>query len=53
MPCIINAANEEAVAAFYRKPGFLEMSDVIEFAMGNASLLPVLLTRIMCNRIEK
>ncbi len=40
MPCIINAANEEAVAAFLQeKIGFLEMSDVIEFAMGNASFI--------------
>ena len=31
MPCIINAANEVAVAAFLQdKIGFLEMSDVVE-----------------------
>lgn len=34
MPCIINAANEIAVAAFLANEcGFLEMSDVIETAM--------------------
>ena len=34
MPCIINAANEIAVAGFLnKKVGFLSMSDVIEAAM--------------------
>lgn len=34
MPCIINAANEVAVAAFLKnETGFLEMSDVIETCM--------------------
>lgn len=36
MPCIINAANEVAVAAFLQnRTGFLEMSDVIEACMQN------------------
>src|SRR4030042_6758558 len=34
MPCILNAANEVAVNAFLAgKIGFLQMSDVVEFAM--------------------
>lgn len=34
MPCIINAANEIAVAAFLKDQiGFLEMSDLIEDCM--------------------
>ena len=38
MPCIINAANEVAVAAFLQnKIGFLQMSDVIEHVMQKAS----------------
>jgi 1-deoxy-D-xylulose-5-phosphate reductoisomerase len=38
MPCILNAANEIAVAAFLdEKIGFPEMSDVVEYAMDNCS----------------
>jgi 1-deoxy-D-xylulose-5-phosphate reductoisomerase len=34
MPCILNAANEVVVQAFlHDKMGFLQMSDVIEWAM--------------------
>jgi len=34
MPCILNAANEIAVAAFLKdKVGFLQMSDLIETCM--------------------
>jgi 1-deoxy-D-xylulose-5-phosphate reductoisomerase len=34
MPCILNAANEAAVNAFLAgKIGFLQMSDVVEYAM--------------------
>ncbi|MHC2992014.1 1-deoxy-D-xylulose 5-phosphate reductoisomerase [Pontibacter sp. HJ8] len=34
MPCVLNAANEVAVAAFLREEvGFLEMSDIIESCM--------------------
>lgn len=40
MPCILNAANEIAVAAFLNeKLGFLEMSDVIEKTMRQASFV--------------
>ena len=40
MPCILNAANEVAVAAFLNeKIGFLEMSDIIESVMGSASYI--------------
>jgi len=40
MPCILNAANEIAVAAFLAdKIGFLEMSDVIEQTMQKASFI--------------
>ncbi|MCX6290705.1 MAG: 1-deoxy-D-xylulose-5-phosphate reductoisomerase [Bacteroidetes bacterium] len=40
MPCIINAANEVAVAAFLRnQSGFLEMSDVIEDCMNKISFI--------------
>ncbi len=40
MPCILNAANEVAVAAFLNeKIGFLAMSDVIEKTMQRASFL--------------
>jgi 1-deoxy-D-xylulose-5-phosphate reductoisomerase len=36
MPCIINAANEVAVAAFLNNDtGFLAMSDIIETCMPN------------------
>lgn len=40
MPCIVNAANEVAVAAFLKdQVGFLEMSDVIEECMLKISFL--------------
>ncbi|WP_205771838.1 1-deoxy-D-xylulose-5-phosphate reductoisomerase [Mucilaginibacter terrenus] len=40
MPCIINAANEVAVAAFLaNKTGFLDMSDIIESCMQEISYL--------------
>jgi len=40
MPCILNAANEVAVAAFLQeKIGFLQMSDVIEQTMSKASFI--------------
>jgi 1-deoxy-D-xylulose-5-phosphate reductoisomerase len=40
MPCIVNAANEIAVAAFLRDQiGFLEMSDVIEDCMQKISFI--------------
>ncbi|HLW50622.1 MAG TPA: 1-deoxy-D-xylulose-5-phosphate reductoisomerase [Sphingobacteriaceae bacterium] len=38
MPCILNAANEVAVAAFLEERiGFLEMSDIIEETMGRVA----------------
>jgi 1-deoxy-D-xylulose-5-phosphate reductoisomerase len=40
VPCILNAANEIAVAAFLRDEiGFLEMSDLIEETMGKAGFI--------------
>ncbi len=40
MPCILNAANEVAVAAFLEdKIGFLEMSDLISETMGHGTFL--------------
>jgi 1-deoxy-D-xylulose-5-phosphate reductoisomerase len=40
MACILNAANEVAVAAFLRDAiGFLEISDVIEHAMASATFI--------------
>lgn len=40
MPCIINAANEVAVAAFLEgKIGFLAMSDIIETCMAKVSFI--------------
>jgi len=40
MPCVLNAANEIVVAAFLQeKIGFLEMSDIIEKTMLNASYI--------------
>lgn len=40
MPCILNAANEIAVAAFLEeKVGFLEMSDIIEKTMQKSSFI--------------
>ncbi len=39
-PCILNAANEIAVSAFLNKEvGFLEMSDLIEEALGKATFI--------------
>lgn len=39
-PCVLNAANEIAVAAFLnREVGFLEMSDLIEETMENATFI--------------
>lgn len=41
MPCILNAANEEVVAAFLRGGiGFLRMSDVIEETMHRVAFIP-------------
>lgn len=41
MPCIINAANEIAVAAFLKDQiGFLEMSDMIEECTNKISFVP-------------
>ncbi|WP_018477103.1 1-deoxy-D-xylulose-5-phosphate reductoisomerase [Pontibacter roseus] len=40
MPCILNAANEVAVAAFLRdEVGFLEMSDIIESCMAKVAYI--------------
>jgi 1-deoxy-D-xylulose-5-phosphate reductoisomerase len=42
MPCIMNAANEMAVGAFLEeKIGFLQMPDIVEYAMGHCSYSPV------------
>lgn len=41
MPCILNAANEIAVAAFLQdRIGFLQMSDIIEKTMTAATFIP-------------
>ena len=41
MPCIINAANEVAVAAFLKnETGFLAMSDIIETCMQQINYIP-------------
>lgn len=41
MPCVLNAANEIAVAAFLQdKTGFLEMSDILEQTMQKVSFVP-------------
>lgn len=41
MPCILNAANEIAVAEFLKERiGFLEMSDIIEKTMQKVSFVP-------------
>jgi 1-deoxy-D-xylulose-5-phosphate reductoisomerase len=41
MPCILNAANEVAVAAFLEgRIGFLEMSDLIERTMTSVNFIP-------------
>jgi 1-deoxy-D-xylulose-5-phosphate reductoisomerase len=41
MPCILNAANEVAVAAFLEgRTGFLEMSDIIEHTMNSVNFIP-------------
>ncbi len=40
MPCIMNAANEIAVSAFLaEKIGFMQMPDVVEYAMARCSFL--------------
>jgi 1-deoxy-D-xylulose-5-phosphate reductoisomerase len=40
MPCVLNAANEVAVAAFLQdRVGFLEMSDMIEQTIGKATFV--------------
>jgi 1-deoxy-D-xylulose-5-phosphate reductoisomerase len=40
MPCILNAANEIAVAAFLEdKIGFLQMSDLIETCMAKVPFI--------------
>jgi 1-deoxy-D-xylulose-5-phosphate reductoisomerase len=40
MPCIVNAANEVAVASFLREEtGFLQMSNIIEQTMQQASFI--------------
>lgn len=40
-PCVLNAANEVAVAAFLnREVGFLEMSDLIEETLAKATFVP-------------
>lgn len=42
MPCVLNAANEIAVAAFLKEElGFLEMSDVIEETMAQVGFKPI------------
>ncbi|MEC3881344.1 1-deoxy-D-xylulose-5-phosphate reductoisomerase [Parapedobacter sp. 10938] len=42
MPCVLNAANEVAVAAFLRgELGFIQMSDVIEETMGRVGPIAV------------
>jgi 1-deoxy-D-xylulose-5-phosphate reductoisomerase len=41
MPCILNAANEVAVDAFLKeKISFLQMPDVVEYAMNNTEFSP-------------
>lgn len=40
IPCVMNAANEIAVAAFLRKEiNFLQMSDVVEYSMTNCNFV--------------
>ena len=40
MPCVLNAANEIAVAAFLKdESGFLEMSDLVEFTMNSVEFI--------------
>ncbi|MBP6284598.1 MAG: 1-deoxy-D-xylulose-5-phosphate reductoisomerase [Paludibacteraceae bacterium] len=40
MPCLLNAANEEVVAAFLREEiGFLQMSDIIEETMQKSAFI--------------
>ena len=40
MPCVLNAANEIAVAAFLKDEiGFLEMSDLVEFTMNSVEFI--------------
>jgi 1-deoxy-D-xylulose-5-phosphate reductoisomerase len=41
MPCILNAANEVAVDAFLKaKISFLQMPDIVEYAMDNTEFFP-------------
>jgi 1-deoxy-D-xylulose-5-phosphate reductoisomerase len=41
MPCILNAANEVAVDAFLKgKIGFLQMPDIVEYAMNKTEFCP-------------
>ena len=40
MPCILNAANEIAVESFLEeKTSYLEMSDILEYAMSKVSFI--------------
>lgn len=40
MPCVLNAANEIAVSAFLKDEiGFLEMSDLVDFAMNSVEFI--------------
>ena len=53
MPCVMNAANEIAVAAFLQdKIGFLQMTDLIEKAMQKISFIkkPSIADYIECNK---
>jgi len=53
MPCVMNAANEIAVAAFLQdKIGFLQMTDLIEKAMQEISFItkPSIADYIECNK---
>ncbi|MBA4322275.1 MAG: 1-deoxy-D-xylulose-5-phosphate reductoisomerase [Odoribacter sp.] len=41
MPCVLNAANEVAVDAFLKgKINFLQMPDIVEYAMDNTEFIP-------------
>jgi 1-deoxy-D-xylulose-5-phosphate reductoisomerase len=41
MPCILNAANEVAVSSFLKGAvGFLQMPDIVEYAMNNTQFVP-------------
>lgn len=53
MPCVLNAANEVVVQAFLEdKIGFLEMSDIIESALGRMPLIkaPSLEDYMQCDK---